>query len=471
MRNLKYCVFVLSVVLSGNAMAEESPPAFPGAEGFGAFSKGGRGGSVCFVTNLEDYHPGSPAREAITRNETGEIILPAQPAKEREKTIPGSLRSALEMSGPVTIIFRVGGTIELKAPLAIQNASVTLAGQTAPGGGICLKNYGLIIRNTHDVIVRYIRVRPGDLTRTSQDAICLVGSRNVIVDHCSTSWGVDENLSVSGEGTSEATVQWCIISESLNDSWHPKGPHGMGSLIRTNGTVSYHHNLYAHNNNRNPRPGTYGDPPVRFDFRNNVIYNWGIAPGYSAEDPVIMNYVSNYLQTGPSLKTRPTVAFHIGGESTQIYAEGNHLVSGGTIVEEDWEMIRNEKLDNILKEPFHVPNTHTDTAQEAFDKVLASAGASLPTRDPVDLRVIADVKSGEGRVIDSQMEVGGWPSLDPGMPPEDTDNDGLPDKWERDHGLDPENPEDQRLDRDGDGYTNLEEYLNALVRKPFETER
>ena len=206
----------------------------------------------------------------------------------------------MEAKGPRTIVFALGGTIETQSSLVIAHPFITIAGQSAPGGGICLKDYGLLISNTHDVIVRYLRVRPGDRSRTSQDAICLDNAHNVIVDHCSTSWGVDENLTVSGEGTTAATVQWCIISESLNDSWHPKGPHGMGSLIRTNGTVSYHHNLYVHNSNRNPRVGTYGEPPIRFDFRNNVIYNWGICPGYTAEDPAVINYIANYLKTGPA---------------------------------------------------------------------------------------------------------------------------------------------------------------------------
>jgi len=436
--------------------------AFPGAEGFGAYAEGGRGGAVYIVTTLDDFHPGAAARGPVTRIKTGEEILPAHPAVKREEVITGSLRAAVEADEPRTIVFRVAGTIQLKAPLVIANPFITIAGQTAPGGGICLRDYGLVIASTHDVVVRHLRIRPGDLSRTSQDAICLVNTQDVIVDHCSTSWGVDENLSVSGIGTTAATVQWCIISESLNDSWHPKGPHGMGSLIRSNGTVSYHHNLYAHNNNRNPRPGTYGEPAIRFDFRNNVIYNWGVFPGYTAEDPATINYVGNYIKVGPALKTKPRVAFHIGGETTRMFTQGNVLVDGDTDVRDDWEIIEGEEARNRLKEPLPVVAMQTDSAEKAYEKVLASAGATLPKRDAVDLRVVADVTALTGAVIDSQTQVGSWPALDAGAAPADTDSDGMPDAWEVENNLNPRDPSDQALDRNDDGYTNLEEYVNGI---------
>ena len=446
--------------------SEEAQRAFPGAEGFGAFAKGGRGGAVYVVTTLSDYHPGAAARGAVKRVKTGEEILPTRPAIERERRIPGSLRAAVEATGPRAIVFALGGTIRLKAPLVIAHPFITIAGQSAPGGGICIRDYGLVISNTHDVVIRYLRVRPGDLSRMSQDAICLANVQNVIVDHCSASWGVDENLSVSGEGTTAATVQWCIISESLNDSWHPKGPHGMGSLIRTNGTVSYHHNLYVHNSNRNPRPGTYGEPPIRFDFRNNVIYNWGICAGYTAEDPAVVNYIANYLKTGPELRTKPHIAFQIGGVSTRMYAEGNVLVDGEAVLRDDWALIVRESEDTKLKQPFPVPATWTDRADKAYERVLAGAGAFLPERDAVDERLLADIKAGTGMVIDSQAQVGGWPVLEAGEAPQDTDADGMPDAWEQAHQLDPNAPEDQGADGDGDGYTNLETYLNELAIRP-----
>ena len=194
-------------------------PAFPGAEGFGAGAKGGRGGKVFVVTTLEDY-PGG-----------------------KKKAVAGSLRAACEAKGPRTIVFDVAGTIVLEKALRISEPYITIAGQTAPGGGICLRNYGLDIR-THDVVIRYLRVRPGDTMKKETDSIAISsGSRDVIIDHCSASWSIDETLSVSGPGITNVTVQWCIISESLNDSFHKKGLHGYGSLVRTNGNISFHQQL------------------------------------------------------------------------------------------------------------------------------------------------------------------------------------------------------------------------------------
>jgi pectate lyase len=254
-------VWISLLVGHGATRAIEGPPlrAFPGAEGFGANSVGGRGGAVCIVDTLKDYHPGQKAQPAVKRNATGEIICPARPAIDAEEPIPNSLRACLNSNGPRTILFAVAGTIELKAPLVVREPYLTIAGQSAPGGGICLKNFGLSVSATHDVIIRYLRVRPGDQARRAFDAINIGASRNVIIDHCSTSWAIDETLSISSAGSNNVTVQWCFITESLHDSYHPKGPHGMGSLLRTNGDVSFHHNFYAHHNARSPRPGTYGE--------------------------------------------------------------------------------------------------------------------------------------------------------------------------------------------------------------------
>src|SRR3990172_5507517 len=265
-RLVLFCT-VVDFALSGT----ERTRAFPGAEGFGAFSQGGRGGRVLFVNNLNDDGA-------------------------------GSLREACRTKGPRIVVFRVGGIIELKSNLKITEPYITIAGQTAPGDGICLKNFTLWVKNTHDVVIRYIRSRPGDQMKVEQDAISIDTSKNVIIDHCSASWGTDETLSVTGKGCTNVTVQWCMITESLDNSVHHKGRHGYGSLFRLDGNVSVHHNLYAHNSSRNPRPGTYGD--VRrgglLDFRNNVIYNWGVRAGYSAEDKITMNYIANYLKPGPS---------------------------------------------------------------------------------------------------------------------------------------------------------------------------
>ncbi|MHC4728645.1 MAG: pectate lyase family protein, partial [Planctomycetota bacterium] len=235
-------------------------PAFPGAEGFGAMSVGGRGGKVLFVTNLNDSGP-------------------------------GSLRAAVESDGPRIVIFRVSGNITLKSRLSVNKPYITIAGQTAPGDGICLKDHAFSISADH-VIVRHIRCRIADNAGSESDALSISSGQNIIVDHCSASWSVDETLSASArDKLGNVTVQWCIISESLNDSSHHKGAHGYGSLIRGghgNG-YTFHHNLYAHHHARLPRPGNYNDCSIDpdgfiLDFRNNVIYNWGgSAAGYNAD--------------------------------------------------------------------------------------------------------------------------------------------------------------------------------------------
>lgn len=228
---------------TGNAPAPL--PSFPGAEGFGADTPGGRGGKVIFVTNLDDSGP-------------------------------GSFRAACEAKGPRTVLFRVSGTIALKSPIVVKNAFLTVAGQSAPGDGICLRNYTFGIA-THDVVIRYLRSRLGDESNQQADCIdVLHGARNVVIDHCSATWSIDEALSLSGDNQN-ITIQWCLIGESLRQSKHAKGAHGFGSLARANGPVTFHHNLWIHNDARNPRLGdNYGKPPFPiFDVRNNVIYDFG----------------------------------------------------------------------------------------------------------------------------------------------------------------------------------------------------
>ena len=448
----------VSLVAQGAALE-----AFPGAEGAGACATGGRGGAVYVVTTLDDYHPGAGAREAILRNETAEEILPAQPAVPREPTIPGSLREAVEAEGPRIVVFRIAGTIALKAPLTITHPHITIAGQTAPGGGICLKNYGVSISNTHDVIVQHLRVRPGDASRRASDAINVGRAQNVIIDHCSTSWAMDEVLSVTGEGADKITVQWCFITESLHDSWHQKGPHGMGSLIRADGAVTFHHNLFAMHNARSPRPGTYGEPPgLHLHFCNNLIYNWGAVAGYSAEDPVTMNYVANYIKPGPAVKKNRRIAFNIGGEATQIYATRNVLFDDGEFFRRDWELIAGERPGNKLDEPFPAAPVATTSGEQAYVHVLHKAGATLPQRDAVDTRIVEHVRNLQGAIVNSPSDVGGWPEMASAEAPADKDRDGMPDDWEAAQGLDPEDPDDNVLDVDGDGYTNIEAYIFGI---------
>lgn len=430
-------VLAVTLVLHWLNPAYAQTKAFPGAEGFGSWSEGGRGGQVLFVTNLNDHGP-------------------------------GSLRTAVESPGPRIIIFRISGSIELESPLVITEPFITIAGQTAPGDGVCIKNYGTTVRNTHDVVIRYLRFRPGDVMARELDALSVYQSQNVMIDNCSASWSTDETLSVTGEGTDSVTVQWCIISESLNNSVHSKGEHGYGSLIRVDGNLTFHHNLYAHHNSRNPRPGTYGemDRGCLLDFRNNVIYNWGTRAGYSAEDKATLNYVGNYLKPGPSTEEeRKAYAFSIGGAATSLFVAGNSLEGYPGKTRDNWQLIwipdQLTEADVRLPVPLTVAPVHTDPARTSYSQVLAEAGATLPTRDAVDSRVIRQVQTGTGEIIDSQREVGGWPGYHSEKPPVDSDSDGMPDEWENTYDLDSRDPEDTRQDRDGDGYTNIEEYLNG----------
>jgi pectate lyase len=261
-------------------------PAFPGAEGFGAKASGGRGGQVYEVTNLNDSGPGS-LRDAVSK-------------------------------GNRTVVFRVSGTIELKKKLTLTQPNITIAGQTAPGDGICLKNYTFGIA-TQNVIVRYLRCRLGDLSGQEEDSISILnGASNAILDHCTATWSVDECLSTSGNDT-DITVQWCLIAEPLNNSIHQKGAHGYGSLARANGRISWHHNLWAHCDSRSPRLGdNYGKAPFpTFDVRNNVIYDYGRICSGLTQGIFKANYVANYIRPGPSSKAKFPI--HLGDPSDLVF--------------------------------------------------------------------------------------------------------------------------------------------------------
>ena len=442
-RSLVICLAVCATLLiPGTAV---SVPAFPGAEGFGAGSIGGRGGKVLFVTNLNDSGP-------------------------------GSLREAAETDGPRTVIFRVSGIVALKSEIVIKKPYITIAGQTAPGDGICLKNHALVIAADH-VIVRHIRCRPGDNARAESDSLSVSSGRDIIVDHCSASWSVDETLSASSRGLlGNVTVQWCIISESLHDSIHQKGPHGYGSLIRgsSGNGYTYHHNLYAHHHARLPRPGNYIDrsmDPEGFilDFRNNVIYNWaGDAAGYNADGSngtnsiTKMNFAGNYYKTG--VDSTGSLAFSESTTSARAWFSGNCM--NGSYPDDPWSLVSFSKFsDEDVKaykqsNPIPVPAVKTDDAMTAYERVLAEAGAVLAKRDAVDIRIVGEIRNGTGKIIDDEQQVGGWPELKSAAPPDDSDKDGMPDAWEKQHDLDRDDPVDGNADADADGYTNLEEYLN-----------
>ena len=411
-------------------------PAFPGAEGFGSTTPGGRGGRVIFVTNLDD-------------------------------TGAGSFRAACEADGPRIVIFRVSGLISLASPIVVKNPYITIAGQTAPGDGICLRNYTFVIA-AHDVVVRYLRSRLGDLSGQEADSITLAsGAANVVIDHCSATWSVDEALSLAGN-VSNVTVQWCLIAEGLNQSKHTKGAHGYGSLSRANGAVTWHHNLWAHNNSRNPRLGdNYGRAPYpTFDVRNNVIYDYGEIASGLTQGVLKVNYVGNYIRPGPDSKA--TTPIRVGGPSDlSFYIRGNVFEGNAALTADNSQFFDPVTIDGkrqvqTVAEPFSAEPVKTTSAARAYEAVLREVGASLPRRDSADARIVDQVRRRRGAIIDSQEQVGGWPSLSSKAAPVDREGDGMPDAWERRHGLNPRDAADGAADRDRDGYTNIEEYVNSI---------
>ena len=431
---------MLALALASRAFAADLP-AFPGAEGFGSTTPGGRGGKILFVTNLDDSGP-------------------------------GSLRAACEAEGPRTVLFRVAGTIALKKPIIITHPFLTLAGQSAPGDGVCLRDNYIGIA-THDVIFRYLRSRLGDVTAQEQDCIDLLnGAHDCIIDHCSATWSIDECLSTSGNDQN-CTIQWCLIGESLNQSKHAKGKHGYGSLARANGPMSWHHNLWIHNDARNPRLGdAYDRPPSPiFDVRNNVIYDYGATASGLTQGHWTANYVGNYIRPGPSSTAKTPI--HIGNKPVDsnitFYLHGNIFEGNAELTADNAKFIDAYELEGkpqvkTAAAPFATAPVKTVSAQDAYELVLATVGASLPARDSVDARLVNDVRTRGGKLINSQSEVGGWPGLKSGPLPLDTDNDGIPDAWETAHGLNPRDPSDASALAKS-GYTNIEEFINGLGRR------
>jgi formylglycine-generating enzyme required for sulfatase activity len=451
MKNMKTLIqLIVSLCLCASASAQAHTPAFPAAQGFGAFTQGGRGGEVFIVTTTDDYGIDEPV-------------------------IKGSLREAVEADMPRTVVFEVSGIIELKRPLIVEDPYITIAGQTAPGDGICLKDYGFSIW-ADEAIVRYLRVRVGDVHRLETDAIDIgsvidnsgqlhdIPSSNVIVDHCSAGWATDEIFRIGSERT---TVQWSIISECLYKSFHPKGGHSMGSVIRgSRGGIFLQHKIYVHNRSRNPKLGSDGvTPGAVFDVRNNVIYNWGLMPGYSNYDEhVRINLVGNYYKPGPSTHSSQTIAFSVGGVLSSIYVEGNTHTNNSEAAQDNRRLVASSAFDGsrkIVGYAFPYPPMKNRVGEEIYERVLKRAGAILPRRDSVDLRIMNEIRTGTGSMINSQKEVGGWPVYEPTKSPADKDRDGMADQWEREHGLSSRDSNDHKDDADKDGYSNLEEYLNG----------
>ncbi|MFZ2148145.1 MAG: hypothetical protein WAV28_13080 [Sedimentisphaerales bacterium] len=422
-------------------------PVFPGAEGFGTRTIAGRGGKVIEVTSLADDGP-------------------------------GTLRVAVNVHSPRIIVFRISGIIELKSELQIPYPFVTIAGQTAPGGGVCLKGAGITIM-THDVLIQHIRVRPGNkgpVNADINDAISILGkyggqnddAYNVVIDHVSASWGEDETVS-TWYGAHDITISWCIISEALNRSRHRKKTHSAGVLFGDSSyNVSMHHNLLAHNDFRNPlisQGGTH-------DIVNNVIYDWGVLPAEIGDydSNTFLNFVGNFFILGPSTQRGPYEILFPQG-NPKIFVEDNLGPHRPDPNMEDWAIVgfgwgekgvAPEKYRSHTK--FETPPITTIRATEAREKVLAKAGATAPQRDVVDSRVVDDVKKGTGSIIDSPDDVGGYPKLASGIPPIDSDHDGMPDDWELKMGLDTKDASDGNGDLDEDGYTNIEKYLHSLSR-------
>lgn len=450
---------------TGNAQLENRPLAFRGAEGFGKYTTGGRGGRVLMVVNLNDRGP-------------------------------GSFREAAETKGTRTIVFAVSGTIHLETKLVIKG-DVTIAGQTAPGDGICLADQPVMLGGDN-MIVRYMRFRMGDKYQKGgmvdgnggDDAFGGTRRKNVIVDHCSISWSTDELFSVyAGDST---TLQWNLLAEPLNYSYHFETgdkdyeQHGYGAIWGGKHS-SFHHNLIAHCNSRTPRfDGIRNAPEENCDFRNNVIYNWGHNNVYAGEGGRY-NIVNNYYKWGPDtkepVKTRianpwskpPSIAFG------QYYVSGNYVDDAPAVTVANWLGITLEKAGNAdasvakLDAPFPIVAVQTQEAGAACTLVLAHAGASLH-RDTMDKRIINEVKNRTGRIIDVQggfahgtpyeQTIHAWPVLTSLPAATDTDKDGMPDEWETEKGLNPADATDAIKYTLDTAYTNIECYISSLV-KPF----
>ena len=430
--------------------------AFPGAEGYGRFAIGGRGGKVIEVTNLNDSGP-------------------------------GSLREAVMAEGPRTIVFRVGGTIHLQSKLVIKNPYCTVAGQTAPGEGIATRGYTFAPFGTHDVILRYVRIRIGDESGVTMDGCGLGSCDNCIVDHCSIAWSIDEAF--SSRGAHNITLQRSIITEPLNMSIHShyvgtgKGHSFAGSISGNIG--SFHHNLLVNCAGRNwSLAGGLEHGGHKFDgyldIRNNIVFNWAHRTNDGGARRV--NLVANYYIPGPASRV-----FHLLlaieelklKDDYQQYFVADNVMEGHPEYDADnWknggvkfdpDLVDKMKLDKPFCEPF----VTTQSAKDAYESVIADVGANWPKIDSIDARAIHDTvnrtttfkgsKTGIPGIIDSQKDVGEYPDLKGGDAPPDSDHDGMPDEWETSHGLNPADPADGSKDSAGDGYTNLERYLNSIV--------
>lgn len=451
---------LVAVVFSAVACNEKKEPdATPQLEeivwiqGGGSNTTGGRSGTVIYVTSLED-----------------------------DVNQPGTLRNALAQTTARTILFAVAGRIDLKSELTIRRGNVSVFGESAPGDGICISGYPVVI-DADNVILRFLRFRMGDEKKVEGDALTCIGHKNIVIDHCSFSWSTDE--CVSCYGNTDFTMQYCIVSESLRNSVHVKGNHGYGGIW--GGTnASFHHNLLAHHDSRNPRfDHSYVNNtcfgPV--DYVNNVVYNWGGNSTYGGEGYTQVrkiNMVNNYYKYGHSTDSNkrnrlvdPTVSCSYCSDGHTLipgkfWLEGNFMFNDPNVTADNWKGSTqngsNVKASARWTEGLTRLNNE-QTAEQAYETVLAKAGCSLH-RDVVDDRIVSEVRNGTGKLIDGQSEVGGWPDYS-GEKELDSDYDGIPDAWEKAHGLDPYTYSDSGKQTLVAGYTNLEAYLNSLVQDLF----
>jgi pectate lyase len=443
--------------------------AFPGAEGGGKYAVGGRSSNIYVVESLED-DPNDPKR--------------------------GTFRYAMQATGRRIVVFNVAGRIELTTELKIKSGNVTVLGQSAPGDGICISGNPVVVQ-ADNVIIRFMRFRMGDQKGKEGDALTISkGHKNIIIDHCSCSWSTDECLSIYG--VKDATVQYCIVSEALNNSVHAKGAHGYAGIWGGENTT-FHHNLLAHHSSRMPRfdhDYVTEENVGPTDFINNVVYNWQDNSAYGGESRKSSgnqrqyNFIANYYKPGKAtnsdVKARllnPTTKCSNCGSGVtpgKFYVVQNIMAGSETVTKDNWagvypdESSKKDQCRSDKRFTLSTPMTSEQTAQEAYKTVLAKAGCSL-VRDAIDTRIVSEVQNGSytytgsngstGGLIDTPNDVGGWPTYsgtkDYSL---DTDKDGIPNAWETEHGLDPEDPKDARATTLQAPYLNLEVYLNDIVK-------
>lgn len=452
MMAIRILFFAAAVFASGCGAETPSPSAsgpvlaFPTAEGFGAMAKGGRSGAVIYVNNLNDSGP-------------------------------GSLRACTEESGPRTCIFRTGGTITLQTSIKISEPYLTIAGESAPGDGIAVKNSPAQIRPSievlsHDVIIRHLRLRPGPhiIEACCSGALGLYTeeAHDIIIDHVSASWGSDETI--DSEGATNVTFQWGLVGEPLLDGGPGKRGRARNMLFTKGGNFTVHHTLFAMGKFRNPQLKAADSKSVA-DVVNNVLYSpvWQYAISLGDEwAHVNANIVGNYKIAGrPELESDDHLVhlFEESGQGFSIYASGNYD-EPYRLSDDDPEhlILADDFRKYLVTKPLAAPPVRATTAEAAYDQVLAGAGATKPRRDAVDARLVREVETRQGQLLVNKPENrGGWPELEAGTPYPDQDEDGMSDAWERDQGLDPDDADDGNQDRNGDGWTNLEEFLHTLA--------